>query len=171
MNLQGRKFYLFKIGLRPILNIKRQVSDKGGPKNFPVYSKLLTFFKCAQHAQKYASLMGQSTVQYTHRKHGPEVAEVSEQLLHRGLLRIHGEVLQHVLIQRLHIVVHDHQLAVLLPCNFAEAVRAVVKVNKHPSYIYLLNADVSTPCTWQQNDCIQSVVNCDADIKSSDIVR
>lgn len=34
----------------------------------------------------------------THSEHGTEVAEISEQLLHRGLLRIDGKVLKHVLI-------------------------------------------------------------------------
>lgn len=59
----------------------------------------------------------------THSKHGAEVAEVGEQLLHRSLLGIHSKIFQHVLIERLHVAVHDHQLAVLFSCNFAEAVR------------------------------------------------
>lgn len=70
-----------------------------------------------------------SEVQYTHSEHGTEVAEISEQLLHRGLLGINSKVFQHVLIKCLHVAVHDHQLAILLPCNLAEAVRIVVKVN------------------------------------------
>lgn len=65
----------------------------------------------------------------THGEHGTEVAEISEQLLHRGLLGIDGKVLKHILIQRLHIAVHYHQLAILLPCDLAEAVRVVVKVS------------------------------------------
>lgn len=76
-----------------------------------------------------AFLKGQSTVQCTYSEHGTEVAEISEQLLHRGLLWINREVLQYILIQSLHVAVHDYQLAILLTCNFAEAVKAVVKVN------------------------------------------
>lgn len=67
---------------------------------------------------------------YTHCKHGAEVAEISEKLIHRGLLGVDSIVLQHVLVQHLHVAVHGHQLAMLLPCTLAEAVRAVVKVNK-----------------------------------------
>lgn len=67
--------------------------------------------------------MSRCAAQDTHGEHRAEVAEISEQFLHRGLLGIDRKVLQHVLIQRLHVAVHDHQLAVLLPCNLAEAVR------------------------------------------------
>lgn len=56
----------------------------------------------------HASPMTDSTEQYTHSEHGTKVAEISEQLLHRRLLGINCKVLQHVLIQRLHIAVHDH---------------------------------------------------------------
>lgn len=65
----------------------------------------------------------------THSEHGTEVAEISEQLVHRGLLGINGEVLEHVLIERLHVAVHYHQLAILFPGNLAEAVRVTVKVS------------------------------------------
>lgn len=69
------------------------------------------------------------TRQRTHHEHGAEVAEISEQLLHGGLLWINGEELEQILIQRSHIAVHYHQLAVLLPRRFTEAVRAAVKVS------------------------------------------
>lgn len=57
---------------------------------------LFLFFTPTQHAQKtlHASPWGYSTVLYTHSEHGTEIAEISEQLLHRGLLGINSEVLQ-----------------------------------------------------------------------------
>lgn len=66
--------------------------------------------------------MMRGAVKDTHSKHGVEVAEVGEQLLHGGLLGIHSKVFQEVLVESLHVAVHDHQLAVLLSCHFAEAV-------------------------------------------------
>lgn len=75
--------------------------------------------------------MIRGTVNYTHCKHGAKVAEVGEQLLHRRLLGIHGKVFQDVLIERLHVAVHDHQLAVLLSCNFAKVVRGMSRPTIH----------------------------------------
>lgn len=86
-----------------------------------------------------ASTTGKSTVQYTHSKHGAEVAEISKQLLHRGLLGIDRKVLQHVVIQRLHIAVHYHQLVILLPCNLAEAVRVCGQGHQHIYHILSVN--------------------------------
>ena len=59
----------------------------------------------------------------THREHGPEVAEVGEELLDGRLLGFDGEVLQHVLVERGHVAVHDDQLLVVLPCLLGEAVQ------------------------------------------------
>lgn len=91
----------------------------------------MLIFPSTQQVQKTilnAFTIGQSAAQYTHSEHGTEVAEISEQLLHRGLLGINGKVLQHVVIQRLHVAVHYHQLVILLPGNLSEAVDVVVKV-------------------------------------------
>lgn len=67
--------------------------------------------------------MVRSALQRTHREHGTKVAEVGEQLLHRGLLGINSKEFQHLLIQCFHVAVHDHQRAILLPCDLAKAVR------------------------------------------------
>lgn len=47
-------------------------------------------------------------------EHGSEVAEVSEEFLHRGLLGVDGKILQHVEIESHHVAIHDHQLLVLI---------------------------------------------------------
>ena len=51
----------------------------------------------------------------TYRKHGPEVAEVGEDLIHRRLLGVDGEELDHAAVQGGHVGVSDHQLLLLLP--------------------------------------------------------
>lgn len=56
-------------------------------------------------------------------EHGSEVAEVSEEFLHGGLLGVDGEILQHVEVKGHHITVHDHQLLVLIPSLRRETVR------------------------------------------------
>lgn len=60
-------------------------------------------------------------------EHGAEVAHVGEELLHGRLLGVDGEVLQHVLVQGAHAVVHDQQLLVLLTGQQGKAVSGRVK--------------------------------------------
>lgn len=56
-------------------------------------------------------------------KHGSEVAQVCEELIHRRLLGVDGEILQHVVEQRVHVAVHDVQFMVLFLRLSEEAVR------------------------------------------------
>lgn len=63
------------------------------------------------------------TMSTTYHKHGSEVTQVCEEFIHGGLLGVDGEVLHHVLEQRVHVVVHDDQFLVLFSCLSGEAVR------------------------------------------------
>ena len=58
----------------------------------------------------------------THDEHGAEVAEVIEELLHRGLLGVDGEELHHALVLGVHVPLQNNQLGVLLPCVRGKAV-------------------------------------------------
>lgn len=59
---------------------------------------------------------------FTHQKEEAEVGQVSEEVLHAEDLRVEGKITTRVLVELLHVLVHDGQLLVLLPRMLAEAV-------------------------------------------------